>query len=118
MFFSRNGNLILKLEDDEGVDDYDKTKSINSMPSYFSSFILSHSKRLMNDVIKQISGLYNNNIYYVDTDSLYIHKKYWSSLVDNGFFEKSSGLGKNGYGNSGIFYIWFSTPKIKYCFKG
>ena len=111
----KNGNLIEKLEDDEGIDDFDKAKSINTMPSHFGSYILSHSKRLMNSVIKQIDGFYNNNIYYTDTDSLYIHKKYWSNLIDNGFVGKSLGLGKNDYGNSGIFYAWFLAPKIKYC---
>ena len=95
----KNGNLIVKLEDDEGVDDFDKAKSINTMPSHFGSYILSHSKRLMNNVIKQINGFYNNNIYYTDTDSLYIHKKYWSNLVDNEFVGKSLGLGKNDYGD-------------------
>ena len=111
----KNGNLIVKLEDDEGVDDFDKAKSINTMPSHFGSYILSHSKRLMNSVIKQIDGFYNNNIYYTDTDSLYIHKKYWSTLVEKGFVGKTLGLGKNDYGNSGIFYAWFLAPKIKYC---
>ena len=111
----KNGNLIVKLEDDEGVDDFDKAKSINTMPSHFGSYILSHSKRLMNSVINQIDGFYNNNIYYTDTDSIYIHKKYWSNLIDNGFVGKSLGLGKNDYGDSGIFYAWFLAPKIKYC---
>ena len=36
----KNGNLIVKLQDDEGVDDYDKAKIINTMPSHFGSFIL------------------------------------------------------------------------------
>ena len=111
----KNGNLIVKLEDDGGVGDFDKAKSINTMPSHFGSYILPHSKRLMNSVIKQIDGFYNNNIYYTDTDSLYIHKKYWSVLVDNEFVRKSLGLGKNDYGNSGFFYAWFLAPKIKYC---
>ena len=111
----KNGNLIVKLEDDEGVDDFDKAKSINTMPSHFGSCILSHSKRLMNDVIGQINGFYSNNIYYTDTDSLYIHKKHWSTLVDKGYVGKSLGLGKNDYGDSGIFYAWFLAPKIKYC---
>ena len=71
----KNGNFIVKLEDDEGVDDYDKAKSINTMPSHFGSFTLSHSKRLMNDVFREIDGFYSNNIYYGDTDSGYIHKK-------------------------------------------
>ena len=103
------------MEEDEGVDDYDKAKSVNTMPSHFGSYILSHSKRLMNDVIKKIDGFYNNCIYYTDTDSLYIHKKYWSTLVEKGCVGKSLGLGKNDYGDSGIFYAWLLAPKIKYC---
>ena len=71
----KNGILFGKLEDDEGVDDFDKAKSINRKPFHFGSYNLSHGKRLLNDVIKQIDGLYNNSIYYIDTDSLYIHKK-------------------------------------------
>ena len=50
----KNGNLIVKLEDNEDIDDYDKAKSINSMPSHFGSYISSHSKRLMNNVIREI----------------------------------------------------------------
>ena len=111
----KNGNFIVKLEDDDGVDDYDKAKSINTMPSHFGSYILSHSKRLMNNVFREIDGFYSNNIYYGDTDSGYIHKKHWSTLVEKGFVGKSLGLGKNDYGDSGIFYAWFLAPKIKYC---
>ena len=69
----------------------------------------------MNDVIKQIDGFYKNSIYYTVTVSLYVHKKYWSNLVDKGYVGKSLGLGKNDYGNSGIFYALFLAPKIKYC---
>ena len=111
----KNGNLIVKLQDDENVDDYDRAKSINTMPSHFGNCLLSHSNRLMNDVIKELGGFYINIIYYTDTDSLYIHKNYWFSLVENGFVGKSLGLVKNDYGNSGIFHAWFLAPKIKYC---
>ena len=31
------------------------------------------------------------------------------------YFGKSLGLGKNDYGNLGIFYAWCLAPKIKYC---
>ena len=68
----------------------------------------------MNDVVKQINGFQNNSIYNTDTDSLYIHKKYWSDLVDKGFIGKYLGLSIIDYGNSGIFYAWFLYPKIKY----
>ena len=66
----KNGNLIVKLADDESVDKNDKAKSVNTMPFHFGSFILPHSKRLMDNVIKQINCFYNNSIYYTDTDSL------------------------------------------------
>ena len=52
----KNGYLIVKLEDDEGVDGYGKAKSIKTMPLFFGSYILCHSRRLMNDVIKQTDG--------------------------------------------------------------
>ena len=111
----KNGNIIVKLQDDERVDDFHKAKSINTMPSHFGSCILSHSKRLMNDVFREIDGFYSNNIYYGDTDSGQIHKKHWSTLFEKGYVGKSLGLGKNDYGDSGIFYAWFLAPKIKYC---
>ena len=85
------------------------------MPSLFGSYILSHSKRLMNRVIIQVGGFFNNSFYYTDTDSLYIHRNYWSDLVDNGFVGKFLGLGKNEYGNSGLIHAWFLAPNVKYC---
>ena len=111
----KNGNLIVKLEDDEGVDDFDKAKSINTMPTHFGSYILSHSKRLMNNVFREIDAFYNNVIYYTDTDSGYIHKKYWNKLDEKGYVGRKLGEGKNDYGDSGIFYAWFLAPKTKYC---
>ena len=111
----KNGTLLVKLEDAKGADGFDKSKSINTMPSQFGSNILSHSKRLMNDVFREIDGFYSNNFYYGDTDGGYIHKKHWSTLVEKGYVGKPLGLGKNDYGDSGIFYAWFLAPKIKYC---
>ena len=73
-FLFKNGNIKVKLEDDEGIETFDKAKSVHIIPSLFGSYILSHSKRLMNEVINQIAGNFNNIFYYTDTDSLYIHK--------------------------------------------
>ena len=88
----KNDNLIVKKQVDEGADDYDKAKSIHTMPSHFGSCFLSHSKRLMNKIFREIDGIYSNRIYYGDTDSGYVHKKHWSTLFDNGFFGKFLGL--------------------------
>ena len=74
-FVLKNGNLIVKIEDDNRVDNNDKAKSIKTMPSLFGSYILSHSKRLMDEVINQMGGFYNKSIYYGVTDSMYVHKK-------------------------------------------
>ena len=71
----KNGNLKVNLESDEGLDDYDKAKLIKTMPTHLGNFILSPSKRFMNDLISQIVGFYYNSIYYTDTDSPYKHKK-------------------------------------------
>ena len=98
-----NGKLIVKIEDVKGVDDYEKAKSVNTTPSLFGNYFLSHSKRLMNDVNKQIDGFYNKSIQYTDTQCLCLQKKYCSSLVDKGLFGKLFGSGKNDCGNSGIF---------------
>ena len=111
----KSGNLIVKLGGDAGVDDFDKAKSVNTMQSHFGSYFLSHSKILMNDVFREIDGFYIINVYYGDTESSYLHKKHWSTLVEKGFVGKFLGLGNNDYGISGNFYAWSLAPKIKYC---
>ena len=34
----------------------------------------------MDNFVREIDGFYNNSIYYGDTDSLSIEKKYWDVL--------------------------------------
>ena len=55
----RNGNIMVKIKDKEGLDDGGKWKNVNSQPCHEGSFILSHSKRLMNDVILTLDGFKN-----------------------------------------------------------
>ena len=73
-----NGNYIVKMKKDDGLDDDCDIK--NTVPAVLGAFILSNSKRNMNNFIREINGFYNNSIYYGDTDSLYIEKKYWDVL--------------------------------------
>ena len=47
----KNGNIMAKIKDRDGVVDEGLSKKINSQPAHLSSYILSHSKRLLNDVI-------------------------------------------------------------------
>ena len=69
-----NGNYIVKMKKDDGLDDDCDIK--NTLPAVLGAFILSNSKRIMNNFIRGINGFYNNIIYYTDCDSLYIEKKY------------------------------------------
>ena len=107
-----NGNYIVKMKEDDGLDDCDIK---NTLPAVLGAFILSNTKRIMNKFIREINGFYNNSIYYGDTDSLYTEKKYWdvldkANLVGEGLYQ-----GKNDYKTGGVFYGLFLAHKIKYC---
>ena len=111
-----NGNYMVNIVDHKGVDDNGISKKINSQPFQFGSMILSHSKRLMNDIILTLDGFKNNKIYYGDTDSVYIHKNDYNILDENGLIGKNRWQSKNDYGdNAGIVYGLFLAPKVKYC---
>ena len=111
----KNGNIMVKIKAKEGVDDEGISKKVNSQPCQLGSFILSHSKRLMNDVISALDGFKNNKIYYEDTDSIYIHNDDYEVLKTKGLIGKDLYQSKNDYGKGGILYGLFLAPKIKYC---
>ena len=71
---SPNGIYIVKMKKDDGLDDHCDIK--NTLLAVLGAFILSNSKRIMNNFIREINGFFNKSIYYGDTDSLYIEKKY------------------------------------------
>ncbi len=86
-----NGNYMVNIVDHKGIDDNGISKKINSQPFHLGSLILSHSKRLMNDVVLTLDGFKNNKIYYGDTDSVYIHKNDYNILDENGLIGKNFG---------------------------
>ena len=106
-------NYIVKMFDDAGLED--EVKKLNTMPLHLGAFVLSNSKRIMNNFIHAINGFYTNDVYYTDTDSLYIEKKYWDKLEKAGLVGKGLLQFKNDYKDGGIFYGLFLAPKIKYC---
>ena len=108
-----NGNYIVKMKRDDGLDDDCDTK--NTLPAVLGNFILANSRRIMNKFIREINGFYENNIYYTDTDSLYIEKKYWDVLDKANLVGHELCQGKNDYKTGGIFYGLILAPKIKYC---
>ena len=108
-----NDEYIVKLKEDEGLNSDLDVKI--TMPSHLGSFILSNSKRIMNNFIRVINGFKTNNIYYTDTDSLYIERKYWDVLDTAKLIGDDLCQGKNDNKSGGIFYGLFLAPKIKYC---
>ena len=107
-------NYIVKMIDDAGLED--EVKKLNTMPLHLGAFVLSNSKRIMNNFIHAINGFYTNDIYYTDCDSLYIENKHWDKLDKAGLFGKNLLQGKIDYGpNAGVWYALFLAPKIKYC---
>ena len=107
-----NGNYIVKMKKDDRLADDCDIK--NTLPAVLGAFILANSRRIMKKFIKVINGFYNNNIYYTDTDSLYIEKKYWDVLDKANLIGENLCQGKNDYKSGGVFYGLFLAPKIKY----
>lgn len=75
-----------------------------------ASLILSYSKKIMNEFILKMNAHKERKIYYMDTDSMYIHysdyKKYLSNVPD-----RLCG-GKNDYGGTAaIVYARFVGSK-------
>ena len=108
-----NIKYIVKMIDDKGLED--EIKKINTMPLHLGAFVLSNSKRIMNNFIHVINGFYTNDVYYTDTDAIYIESKHWEKLEKAGLVGKNLLQGKNDYKDGGIFYGLFLAPKIKYC---
>ena len=108
-----DGKYIVKLKDDEGIED--EVKKVKTLPLQLAVFVLSNSKRIMNNFIQAINGFYTNDVYYTDTDSLYIESKHCEKKYNAGLLGKDLLQGKKDYKDGGIFYVLFLAPKIKYC---
>ena len=61
-----------------------------------------HSKRLMNDVILALDDFKNNENYYGDTDSVYVHNDDYEISKTKGLIGKISYQSGNDYGNGCI----------------
>ena len=108
-----NINYIVKMIDDVGLED--EIKKIKTMPLHLGAFVLSDSKRNMNNFIHAINVFYTNDVYYTDVDSLYIENKHWDKLEKARLVGKNLLQGRNDYKDGGIIYGLFLAPKIKYC---
>ena len=55
-----NGNCIVKLKKDDGLDDDCDMK--NTPPAVLGAFILSKRKRILHNFIRELNWFYNNSI--------------------------------------------------------
>ncbi|ESO90927.1 hypothetical protein LOTGIDRAFT_175787 [Lottia gigantea] len=73
------------------------------------------NKKIMNNFIHVINGFYKPEIYYTDTDSLYISSRNWDKLNRAGLVSENEYCkGKNDYGDGGIIFGLYLAPKVKY----
>ena len=64
------------------------------MPPHLGSFVLSNSKRIMNNSKHAIDGFYTNDLYYEDTLSMYNKNKLWDKVDKAGLVGKNKLQGK------------------------
>ena len=110
----KNGKIIIKTKDREGVDDGGISKKFNSQLCHLGSFILIHSKGLKIDVILALDGFRNNKISYEDNNTEYINK-YYQILKTKDFFAENLYQAKNEYGKGAVLNGLFLAPQFKYC---
>ena len=77
----------MKVVDDEGLKE--EVKKLSTMPLHLGAFVLSISKRNMNNFIHTINGFYAIDSYYGDTESLYRENKHWDKLDRAGLIGKT-----------------------------
>ncbi|ESO82642.1 hypothetical protein LOTGIDRAFT_155656 [Lottia gigantea] len=105
-----DSQYIVEINEEEK--EFIPPKSTRLTPSHLGSFVLSHSKKIMNNFIRVIDGSYKPEIYYTDTDSLYISSSNWDKLNEAGLVSENDYCkGKNDYGDGGII---FGLYKVKY----
>lgn len=70
----------------------------------------------MNDFIHAIDGFNTFQVWYTDTDSLYINEESYYKLQGLGYVGNELGQGKNdNKGGAFISMAIFAGPKMKYC---
>ena len=69
-----HGNYLVKMIDDKGMEV--GVKRLNTKPLHVGALVLSNSKRIINNFIRAIIGFFTNDVFYTDTDSLYIENKH------------------------------------------
>ena len=110
----KNGNIKVKMKDKESVDDEGISKNVISQACHVGFLKISHSKRVMNEVILALDGFRISKRYYGDNDSVYIHNDVYEILKTVDLNGKNIYQSKNDYGKGGLFYGLFLAAKNNY----
>ena len=73
------GKNIVELKGDDDLED--PVEKVNYMPLHLGAFVLSNSKRFMNNFIHATNFFLENDVNYGDTDSLFIENKHWKNYI-------------------------------------
>jgi 5'(3')-deoxyribonucleotidase len=89
----------------------------NTKPTHLGCFILSHSKAIMNTMVASIDGFkIPGRVAYMDTDSMYIEKQYYTLIEQAGLIHDTAPCKfKNDYGDSVIIEFSSYGKKLKCC---
>ena len=68
----------------------------------------------MKNFVHAINEFYKNDLYYEDTDSMYIENKHWDKLSKADLVGKNLLHGKNEYKDGGSFYELFLAAEMEY----
>ena len=113
--FHSNLFYVEKKKDEKEYYEDEQGKQCTTLsPSQLGVFILSHSKRIMNNFIVCVDGVKKPNIYYGDTDSIHLHSKHYDKLQEHEYVGLKLSQGKNDYEDGGIIYGLYLAPKIKF----
>ena len=108
----KNGNIMVKLQDLEGVIDSRYCKKIDSQPCHLGFFKLTYPKRLMNGVILTTDGFKNNKVFhYSETNFINIHKNDYDILKTKDLNGKRLFQSKNDYSDAGFLKDCFYVQK-------
>jgi DNA polymerase elongation subunit (family B) len=88
----------------------------NTKPIYLGAYILSYSKRIMNEYVDASDGFFSHTIVYSDTDSQYMTKDSYRLVEEKGLIGNELGQCKNDYGE-GLEIVKFLClgKKMKMC---
>ena len=77
------------------------------MPLHLGVFVISNTKRSLNNFIHAIDRFYTKVVFYTDTNSLYNENKLWEKIEKTGLVGQNRLHRKNDYKEEGIWYALF-----------